>query len=525
MANIKAVLLLAGIAATNAYIITFDLLGYEPIFAPDRKTVVNRQLIDHIVALKSQAQAEDPTVDLSNIVPDIDWDEIQVNRIPEKIEINIAGRVGRERCLNIIPPLFTTATPAVTRKDLFKPNNLIAGHGQEYFPPYSLFNPEQQWQKPSMSEKFPYLREGIASDLPKAEITKITVFSRLDPDALPTVGPAGPPPLAIALYAKRDCKSRGNTHAPEAVIRFWEAEGEQSVVMDKLNPDTGILEAQSWEELDINSDWWATAIGEAVTQPRAVTGNVRTTSNGSNQTSYSSDSGEKLTPTRVHVGDAYVSGRRGGPPEYIKNVVEPGENFGLYLPYEAVESLETMKRKWPIIENHGYGGPNRLEPKVKMTGTEYLTEGLIPEADSDSEIEEVDPGRTKPTVPARESLYNPLSDPLPRERVAGPYVTLGEEKSDNSDVLPPLIPLTSSEEEKTVEEEKLPPLADMSQLWAPSNANSFIDPDFEALDLFRMRSGGMNSAISGGSNPDPEEVAGLDILAEEDYVNELDELE
>ncbi|KAK6506804.1 hypothetical protein TWF481_005264 [Arthrobotrys musiformis] len=530
----KVVIFLAYVAAIRAYTIKFDVLGYEPIFSSDRKTIINQQILDQKAAAKAQA-ADGGSDQKFNI----NWNEVQVARIPDVIEHQIPGRVGRERCFNIIPPIFSTSTPEITRKDRFKVNNLMAGHEQEYFPPYSLLDPQQQWQKPSIWDKAPYLREGVASGLPKVEVTGITISSRLDPEALEALGPAGPPPLAIALYSRRDCRSRSMNHAPEAVIRYFDGEGTQFVAMDKLYPNAGILDIQSWEELDPSSDWWFTAIGEALLQPKAhsrtpgINSGIpmpRVASTGSDKTAGSNDSGEKLTPTRVHVGDAYVSSKGTGPPQYIKDVVEVGNEFEFYMADDALDSIQTMRRNWPGIEDYGYGGPNRLNPRIKMTGSEYLTEDWIPERDSESETEEVDPGRGRPEdgtsnlspdqgrtrAPDGFALYNPLEDPLPREKNRGGVGFKEEGGESDGSSLPPLVPDSSSEEE-------VPQLTlqDASQLWAQSNPDTSSDSDFEALDLYRFRSGGI---VPGGNNVGQEEPTRLDIL-EEDYFNELDELE
>ncbi|KAK6350585.1 hypothetical protein TWF718_003774 [Orbilia javanica] len=524
----KITSILVYIAVANAYTIKFDVLGYKPIFSADGKTIINKQVLDQYVAYEAAyRQAQKEGVEEPGEFK-VNWSEVQAERVPEVIQHNIPGRVGRERCFNIIPPIFTSSTPEVTRKDRFKVNNLVAGHGREYFPPYPLLNLQQQWEKPSTLDKAPYLMQGVASELPKVEITGITISSRIDPEALETIGPAGPPPLAIALYARRDCLSKSLNHSPDAVIRYFDGEGTQFVSINKLHPDTGILEAQSWEELDQTSDWWSTAIGEAPV-PRTTQTNTGgltlrpAVSTGSDKTAGSNDSGDKLTPTRAHVGDAYLSAK-GGPPEYKKDVVEIGEDFEFYMQDDALDSMQSMKRMWPGIEDYGYGGPNKLDPRVKATGSEYLTSDWIPEATYDSETEEVDPGRGKPESdfspsqkgkigPSEFLLYNPLSDPLPRERIREREPLLNEgDKSDDS-VLPPLIPDSSSDNELPLQAQ------DVSELWAQSNTNTITDPEFEALDLYRFRSGGMTS---GGSNP--EEDVRLDIL-EEDYVNELDELE
>ncbi|KAK6534851.1 hypothetical protein TWF281_006150 [Arthrobotrys megalospora] len=523
MVHFKIFILLAYIAITNAYTISFNLLGYESIFSPHGSEVINEQVVQEFQRASLEAQMSGGGAKKD---PEIDWSRIEVKRKPEVIQIDIPGKVGRERCFNIIPPLFSGGTPITTRKDLFKPHNLRQGHSQPYFPPKSLFSPQEQFEKPTIGDIMPYLRDpgGISSILPKAEITKITINSTLDPQALENLGPAGPPPLAIALYAKRDCLSKTNRHAPETVIRYFEGEGLQFVAMDKLYPNTGILEAQSWEELDETSEWWAQAIGHTPIQRRgpAVATAGRTESTGS--TAHSNESDEKFTPTRVHPGDAYVSG-----PKYKTDVVGIG-NFGFYTIDEVLDSTQTMNTRWPDIEDYGYSGPRRLDPQVKKTGSEYLDEGRIPETDVSS-TEEIDTGSGDPGVletnfmpagvnnPGRWLLYNPLKEGLLIERIRPGSVTFKEDLNESSgSTLPPLVP-DSSDDGST------PPLEDTTGQRPQNLIDTETLSDFERLDLYRVRSGGMASGgiASGGSNPEQEEDV-AEIL-QEDYVNELDELE
>ncbi|KAF3205563.1 hypothetical protein TWF191_001817 [Orbilia oligospora] len=506
----KAIIFLAFIAATNAYTIKFNVLGFENVSEVHRAEI-EMYILEQYEAYVSRGlelgKAQEPFT--------VDWDGMGVKRIPEKMGYMIPGRVGRERCFNIIPPIFTQRTPEVVVKDRYKINNLREGDEAEYFPPPFLLNPIQRSKnRPGWDPRSP-LNALVAPKLPGVDITEITIFSRLDPEAWKTLGPAGPPPLAIAMYSRRDCLSKGNKHTPEAVIRYFDGEGSQFIPMDKLFPKTGILRAQSWEELDANS-------GLLSLRPAGST--------GSDKTAGSNGSGEKLTPTRTDVGDAYLTANGDRPQQYIKDVVEAGYDFEFYMADDALDSKQIMGQSWKGLEDYGYGGPNKLKPRVKTTGLEYLTVDWTPEVNTNSApnsdllstggidadgYETVSPGRRKPEGSFEFSVYNPFDEPLPKEKYKPTSVFLKENQDSDESILPPLLPLSSSDEGDTLQ------LQDASELWAQSNAGAAADPDLDALDLYRFRSGGMTS---GGSDPEREDAVGLDIL-EESYVNELDELE
>ncbi|KAF3318138.1 hypothetical protein TWF173_008874 [Orbilia oligospora] len=531
----KAIFFSAYIAATNAYTIKFNVLGFENV-SEIRRMEIELHILEQYEAYVARG------LELGKVQEPfkVDWDGMDVKRVPEAMGYTIPGTVGRERCFNIIPPIFTQRTPEVVVKDRYKINNLREGDVAEYFPPPFLLNPIQRSKNPPEWDPRLPLNALVAPKLPEVDITEIAIFSRLDPEAWKTLGPAGPPPLAIALYLRRDCLSKGNKHTPDAVIRYFDGEGSQVVPMDKLSPETGTLRAQSWEELDVNSEWWSAAIGEVPVQPKTRYGGTQANpgllslrpagSTGSDKTAGSNGSGEKLTPTRTDVGDAYLTANGDRPQQYIKDVVEAGHDFEFYMADDALDSKQIMRQKWKGLEDYGYGGPNKLKPRVKTTGLEYLTVDWAPEVNTNSApnsallstggidadgYETVSPGRRKPEGGVEFSVYNPFDEPLPKEKNKPTSVFLKENQDSDESILPPLLPLSSSEEGDTIQ------LQDASELWAQSNAGAAADPDLDALDLYRFRSGGMTS---GGSDPEREDAVGLDIL-EESYVNELDELE
>ncbi|KAK6521711.1 hypothetical protein TWF506_001915 [Arthrobotrys conoides] len=519
----KIIIPLAYIAATNAYNIKFDVLGFGPI-SEDQEMDVEAQILEQYYKHEAGQRAQKVQERFQ-----IDWNGIDVDRVVGEMKYDIPGRVGRERCFNIIPPIFTQSTPEVTTRDRYRANNLMAAD-DEYFPPEFLLNPIQRSGDPPDWDEASQLGLAASPKLPEVDITGITILSRLDPDAWETLGPAGPPPLAIALYSKRDCLSKGHTHNPEAVIRYFEGEGTQFVSMDKLSPNTGAIQAQSWEELDPDSDWWSAAIGGVPIPPKArdTQGGSsplalgRAASMGPDTTAVDNGLGEEISSTRTDAGDVYLSAKGNGPPRYVRGVVETSLKGGLggYMAADVLDSMQAMKQNWPEIEDYGYGGSNRMNPRVKATGLEYLDAdwatgvgadpdagtSLSPEVDTDG-YETVDAGRSKPKDKAYEpTLYNPLRDPLPKEKLRTAPQLVSEGESSEESIPPPLLrPLSS-------EENKIPQVQDILELSAQSNTGPVLSPDFEGLGLSPEQENA--DAIGPWSD-----------TSDEDFVNELDELE
>ncbi|KAF3913771.1 hypothetical protein AA313_de0210215 [Arthrobotrys entomopaga] len=285
-----------------------------------------------------------------------------VERVAEVIAYDIAGRPGRERCLNIIPPIFDEKTPAHRRKDLYKANNLRQWL-PEYFFPDTLRRPEDP--KLTLYEKIPYLTQGFGSEYPRIQITEFAVEAILDPELSEVVGPVGPLPRAMAFYTSRDCVSRSGFHIPIAVIRLYEGEGVEIVDMSSLF-ESGKMEAQSWEELDENSTMWKRFIsGLPIRSTERTNPNYNSDSEG---TTYSDEPEEGLKRSdRLAPGDARVDGMN----PWKRNVVIKEE----FVPNDTIgdlqDSLETANSMWPDIQDWGYYG-DKDKPQIRPTGGEYL---------------------------------------------------------------------------------------------------------------------------------------------------------
>ncbi|KAK6541446.1 hypothetical protein TWF694_007257 [Orbilia ellipsospora] len=296
-----------------------------------------------------------------------DHSQDPVERIPEVIAYDIPGRPGRERCLNIIPPIFREATPAITQDDLYKANNM-RDWVSEYFYPDTLRPPGDR--KLTLYEKIPYLNQGIEGEYPRIHITEFAVEAILDPAFSMVVGPVGPLPRAIAFYTSRDCLSRSGFHNPIAVVRLHEGEGVEVVEISSLF-DSGEMEAQSWEELDENSTMWKRFIGGLPIRPMERTyPNYNSDSEG---TTYSDEPEEGIRRSdRMAPGDARVDGVN----PWKRNVVILEDFVGNEMIDDLQDSLETANSEWPGIEDWGYYG-DKDKPQVRPTGGEYLEQDWV----------------------------------------------------------------------------------------------------------------------------------------------------
>ncbi|EPS39322.1 hypothetical protein H072_6916 [Dactylellina haptotyla CBS 200.50] len=324
----KCFLISALIASANAYSIAFDVLGYDHTTNP-------------------------------------------VRRVGEMLWYDIPGQVGRDRCFNIIPPLFDESTPLREMKDVYKANNMRQ-RIPEYFYSDTLRDPATP--KFSLYDKAPYLSEGVEGELPDIEITEIAVESIFDPESVAQLGAAGPVPQAIAFYARRDCVSRANFRQPGFIIRFHQGEGLQIIGMNNVFPETGTVQIQSWEEVDENSRLWKAYISALPIRPKDVLNkNYNSDSEG---TTYSDepDEGPKRSD-RLAPGDGYVV----GPQPWRQDVVELDGFVPDGMLYEAHDSLDMMKNLWPGIEDYGYYGDDRTDPQVRPDGSEYIYEDWAPD--------------------------------------------------------------------------------------------------------------------------------------------------
>ncbi|KAF3926074.1 hypothetical protein ABW20_dc0109610 [Dactylellina cionopaga] len=289
-------------------------------------------------------------------------------RVDEAIYHDIPGLPGRNRCFNIISPIFDENTPiGVSRLDKFRGNNRI-GAEQKYYYPDTLRHPDDPVY--GFVDIAPLMAEEFSRPLPDIEISEITVESILDLSLQKRLGASGPPPAAIALYTRRNCVNNANIYNPVAIIRFYTGNGSQTAEMVKMllkNQDgapSATLEAQSWEELDEDSNWWSKVIaGRPVSYP---------------EPKLQLDSESELPsflPDRVMPGDGYVIGND----PWRKNVVDMS---GLYFAddEDVLQSLEDAEAQWPGITDYGYFGDDRMNPQVRPTGDEYLSDNWVPNA-------------------------------------------------------------------------------------------------------------------------------------------------